>query len=696
MKLRWPARRLAADHGVRAAVLAGGLLCLLVLAAPSAAYIRMVSSRGNALRRTDSDNIQFLRNVGFAAGAKNQDGLLMMTVDSDPIVTLKAALATWNSVELSTARFAPLRDTSLVNNGSDGQHVLALVDTPDARSVVGDALAITTTYYYLDGRIFDTDVLFNPNIVVGSRRFVFSTTGAAGTFDLQSIATHELGHALGANHSGVVGSTMFPSTLAASLIQSRLRHDELCFLADAYPAAGVADQFGSLRGTVLMEDRPARAALVTASDPSTGVVVGGISDGTGAYFIQRIPPGRYTVHAEPLNGPVVPANISVDASQADLSFGPGAATEVVEVLPGSSMSANVAVQAALTIDIDAIGIGTAGGTGDGRWSAAPTPLAPGRAVDLLLFGPGLDATRADVRLLGPAVSLRPGTLRTDPALRFNGNPALRFTVDVGSATGLVTVLVKQGTAWGAYSGGFVLSGAPPSFTAAGVGNAAGFTAPAVAPGEIVSIYGTGLGPARGLPNGGLDSVTGTLPALLGNYQVSFDGRNAPLFYISSGQINLQAPYEIAGQASTSIVVRTMDLVSNAVSFPVASAAPGIFVEQGGQGVVLNEDGNVNSATNPAARGSAIVIFATGQGVVDPPLGTGQPAPAQPLSTARNCALTIGGQQAGVFFAGMTPGFAGLLQVNAYVPSGVAPGNAVLVRLSINGVPSQAGVTIAVR
>ena len=94
---------------------------------------------------------------------------------------------------------------------------------------------------------------------------------------------------------------------------------------------------------------------------------------------------------------------------------------------------------------------------------------------------------------------------------------------------------------------------------------------------------------------------------------------------------------------------------------------------------------INSAANPAPRGGVIVLFATGAGVVDPPLLTGQPAPVSPLSRAKNPIVLIGGQALAPDFAGMTPGFAGLLQVNARIPAQAPTGAAVPLRIGINGV-----------
>ncbi len=239
--------------------------------------------------------------------------------------------------------------------------------------------------------------------------------------------------------------------------------------------------------------------------------------------------------------------------------------------------------------------------------------------------------------------------------------------------------------------------ARPLFTAQSVANSAGFGGPGVAPGEIVSIYGASLGPTQGRENNGLDPVTGILPGVLAGTLVSFDGKNAPLFYVRDDQVNLQAPYEIADRSETVVRVRVQDLVSDPVNVPVVESVPGIYtVVGGGQAIVLNPDNTINSAANPAPRGEAIVIFATGAGTVEPPLATGQPAPTLPLSWARSPSALIGGRAASLIFAGMTPGFAGLLQVNAWVPTDAPTGAAVPLRIGINGILSPEGVTIAVR
>ncbi len=131
--------------------------------------------------------------------------------------------------------------------------------------------------------------------------------------------------------------------------------------------------------------------------------------------------------------------------------------------------------------------------------------------------------------------------------------------------------------------------------------------------------------------------------------------------------------------------------------PVAPSSPGLFTADStghGQAAALNQDGTANSATNPAHVGDVIVLYATGEGQTSPAGIDGQPAsapaPVLPLK------VTIGGLPAEVQYKGGVPGFvAGVMQVNAKIPSGVSPGTAVPVLLQVGSTTSQSGATIAV-
>jgi uncharacterized protein (TIGR03437 family) len=230
---------------------------------------------------------------------------------------------------------------------------------------------------------------------------------------------------------------------------------------------------------------------------------------------------------------------------------------------------------------------------------------------------------------------------------------------------------------------------------------ASYDTTAVSPGEIVAIWGTGLGPAGGA-NLTLDS-NGLVETALGATQVFINGNPAALIYAGAGQVNAVVPYEVASSTKATVVVVYQGNPSAPFAIPIAATRPGIFTHSGGgtgQGAVLNQDQSVNSISSPAARGSWISIYATGEGITTPPGVDGRVSAynGTPLPKAQaNCSATIGGQTASVNYCGEAPYFtAGVLQVNAQVPESINPGSSVPVTITVGGVTSQSNVTIAVQ
>lgn len=231
-------------------------------------------------------------------------------------------------------------------------------------------------------------------------------------------------------------------------------------------------------------------------------------------------------------------------------------------------------------------------------------------------------------------------------------------------------------------------------------NAASFRPGAVAPGELVTIYGTGFGPpalVTAQPTGDQRSIT----TLLSGTRVLFDGVAAPVLYAADGQLSAVVPYAVWDKQTTAVEVEYLGVRSNAVMLPVAAASPAIFsvgATGRGQGAIRNQDGTVNGAGNPAAPGSVVQIFATGEGRtrpdgVDGRLAVAPPLPA-PLLPVR---VWIGGVEAQVTYAGAAPGMvAGVMQVNARVPEGIVPGDEVPVLLRVGAFESPETITLAIR
>jgi uncharacterized protein (TIGR03118 family) len=246
--------------------------------------------------------------------------------------------------------------------------------------------------------------------------------------------------------------------------------------------------------------------------------------------------------------------------------------------------------------------------------------------------------------------------------------------------------------------GYLGSIAPPAAITA-IFNAAGGEIDAIAPGEIVGIVGQTVGPSP-LVSATLPS-TGTLSAAaLSTTSVTFNGTAAPIIYVGSAQTAVIVPYVIAGSTSASVVLKTGGQTTGAFTIPVAASVPGVFTSNaGGSGaaVALNQDGTVNSSSNPAAKGSVVVLFATGEGATNPPGQDGLISttdilrePVLPVS------LTIGGSTAQVLYAGSSPGnVAGIMEVEAIVPATAASG-ADPVRLTVGTASSQTNVVISVK
>ncbi len=268
-----------------------------------------------------------------------------------------------------------------------------------------------------------------------------------------------------------------------------------------------------------------------------------------------------------------------------------------------------------------------------------------------------------------------------------------FTI---TATAQTAQPVLQGTV--EISGQVPLNPAVPAVNPGGVISAIDYTSsPAV--GLLVSIFGSSLADATA----GAQSLP--LPQQLSTTTVVMGGEELPLLFVSDGQINLVVPYDLAPKTQYQLIVQRGTAISVPVTVTVMSAQPAILSANGsgsGQGQIYRLDAAGNAALadaqTPAQVGQALVIYCAGLGTVAPnvPAGTGAPAAGPVSNTTAPVSATIGGQPAQVLFSGLVPGFAGLYQVNAVVPSGVTAGSQVPVAISVAGQNSVSAISMAVQ
>jgi uncharacterized protein (TIGR03437 family) len=220
---------------------------------------------------------------------------------------------------------------------------------------------------------------------------------------------------------------------------------------------------------------------------------------------------------------------------------------------------------------------------------------------------------------------------------------------------------------------------------AGIVSAASFQAP-VAPGALFSIFANNLAATTATAD------NAPWPRGLGGTSVEVNGTAIPLFVVSPGQINAQLPYETSSGTASAVVV-TANGRSVPMPFAVAPTAPGMFLYPGtSRAIAGNQDFSLNSADNPESRGRALVFYVTGLGAMNPPVPTGEAAPSDGVSRAvATITATIGGVPATVLFAGLTPTFVGLGQVNILIPDNAPTGDGIPV--IIQGSPAA---TVSIR
>lgn len=262
------------------------------------AHVRLInSSNGAPLYWTDPTQ------VGIVIQSTGSDDL----PDGSHQTALRNAIHEWNRASGTSAVL--VEDTSPAQQArtdwaSDDIHLI-LFDENNSSGYFppgSSTVALTPVWFYSDGRIVDADVLFN-----GSS-FQFTTSGQPGRFDVQDVATHELGHLLGLDHTGWGGGTMYPYVDPTVILHRSLSSDEVHGLRAAYPAGGYA----TLRGIVRRAADLSRVqgAHVVVRDAEGRTAGGTLTDANGAFTVRGLDPDSYTLYAEPLDFPVAAFNLS--------------------------------------------------------------------------------------------------------------------------------------------------------------------------------------------------------------------------------------------------------------------------------------------------------------------------------------------------------------------------------------------------
>jgi uncharacterized protein (TIGR03437 family) len=405
-----------------------------------------------------------------------------------------------------------------------------------------------------------------------------------------------------------------------------------------------------------------------------------------------------------LNTPVNNPGFTIGIMNAStLAAGPYTGTITITPNGGTVVTVQVAltVQAAPTVTVSTTTLSFAYQAGN----ADPTPAT------LSISGGGqslpftVQVTSGSNWLsVSPTSGMTPTTGTT--AVTVTATPG---TMGAGTYNGTILV-AGSGLATGSTSVNVTLTVTAPLPTINSVVNAASFIKGAVSPGEIVTLFGTAMGPAAAA-YATIDPATGKLATSIGGVQVLFNGILAPMIYATATQISAVVPYEIAPISSPSVWIKYVGQTSNAYPLSSATTVPGVFTQNAsgsGPGAILNQNNSLNGPGNPAARGSIVQLFMTGEGQTSPGSTTGAitaailPPPQVTPAPLLAVAVLINGQPAQWTYAGEAPGLAaGLMQLNVQIPPNVViPAGQTTANLSIvvsiGGNFSQTGVTVSVQ
>jgi uncharacterized protein (TIGR03437 family) len=425
---------------------------------------------------------------------------------------------------------------------------------------------------------------------------------------------------------------------------------------------------------------------------------GGTSPYTWSLSSGALPPGVALVGSALAGVPIAPAsyNFTLQVTDSAVPF-PATTYQAFKVTiypTGSTVLAITTSAAPLPSGQVATAynqtLTASGGTAPYTWSAVGLP------VGIVLSAAGvLSGAPSSVGLTGPlaAAQVSSGALLVTVPVTDLANP------------GVLRMAVTTPTPGGGISNDAQLVVYGPAPQISGVVNSASFQQGTVTPGEIITIFGVGLGPAAlAIFNPTTPPIPTSLPAVAPSTSLTIGGVAAPLIYTSAEQISAIVPYTVGG-ASAAVVVTYGGLPSLAFTVGVAPVNPGMYtIAASGQGqaAVLNynlatNDYTVNSAAIAAAKGSIVVLYLTGAGA----MSSGSVNTLTPMSPAivPNAAVTvtIGGQPATINGAQAAPGSVpGVLQINVVVPALAASGAAIPVTVNIGGVDSQANITMAIK
>jgi len=344
---------------------------------------------------------------------------------------------------------------------------------------------------------------------------------------------------------------------------------------------------GAIQG--LAADGAGSAILLIGTDEGTMVVAKLSADGSSQSWSTKVPGTSSQIAADPAG------DVALLADGQLLHLSPEGIQIAAQSLPELPLMAEVMIPG-LGDPVPALAMDAAGNTyvaGFFLAHSVKNSLVPCGGSSLLVYGP-------DGSLIQSTYLPDSGPFTYNRAALATGTGAAVYVLGAGDPATLIRLSPNANAA---------------TFPLACVAHAASYQTGAIAPGEIVVLYGNGLGPQEGIQTRA--SMEVPFPKQVANVQATFDGIPAPLLWVQDGQINAIAPWGLQPGQNTSVCVVSGSTATNCLQLPVAASAPGVFMVDRYNAVAINQDGTVNSAANPAHLFEALTLYATGLGPISP-------------------------------------------------------------------------------
>lgn len=496
---------------------------------------------------------------------------------------LASSFQSWEDITTSTVAFKRGPDTTIASTGTDNIYQVFWVEdsttTSDGLDISG-ALAVTRLTTYVggtrEGEIVDASTVFNGN------QYTWAMDGRLDAMDIQEVATHEIGHAIGLSHSPIGGATMFPRTGEGRTDSRTLASDDIIAASVMYPESGFVESTGTVSGTI--RDNSGNTlfgAHIVILNSSGNVITGTLSQRDGSYLIAGLPPGNYSLYTEPLR-----SDESAFYSLNDLtSFYTKIDTNFLTTREYKfSIDANKNLRGDIYVSRGTPSLSAhyiSDQVGDTFFNIPSIVKQGQNKVIIGVSGPGVPSSGAPLSISGKDISVQ----RTFFKTLSNGMTAVMAEVNISpdAVPGQRNIIISNGSERTVITGGVTIQAAFPATIQEAVApetfilSTANFL-PNIALESIATVYG------KNMATEPISGTSASLPTMLGSTTVIFKDVNdvekaAPLYFVSPGQINLHIPPGLSAGPAT-MTVNNGNTVVSTTKLTLELTAPGLFSSDG--------------------------------------------------------------------------------------------------------------------